>query len=290
MFPFNLPGPQFLVFYLAFALVVLVASAILMRRGGIELDSYGDLTSDPYLIAYLRGGPTEMVKVAVFNLIDRDILEYDGAYLSKGTGFDPNGMRRPFDRVLVSVCAQPIVPRELLADRRLDAECDKYKADLQSRGLLPDGDARRGHWKILAIVVGLLAGVAIVKIVVALGAGRTNVGALIVFALGASLFAVRVCLPRRTPAGHATLSGLHNLLKRLRDNASRLRAGGRTNEALLLAAVAGVDALPAAEFAGAHQLFPVHRSTGGSGDSSGSSCSSGSSGCGGGGGCGGCGG
>ena len=76
---------------------------------------------------------------------------------------------------------------------------------------------------------------------------------------------------------------------------TKLRTGGATNEALMLAAVLGIHALPAEAFPFVHQVYPKpmsSSSSGGDGGSWGSSCSSsGGSSCGGGGGgCGGCGG
>ena len=288
MFPFNLAGPQFLVFYLFFALIVLIICWIATRMvGGSASRSYAELTSDPYQIAYLRSGPDEMIKIAVFNLVDRGFLEYDDGRVKAVARHDASALRRPIDRTLVSKCATVRKPADLLDNAAIKLECDKYKADLERRGLLPDREARRGHVKALLVAVSLLAGVALVKIVMALASGRTNVFFLVIFAIAASLFAVMACVPRVSPTGRAAMSGLGTLLRRLRGNADRLRAGGSSNEALLLAAVAGLAALPAAEFASARQMFPLEKPFDG-GNSSGSSSDSG--GCGGGGGCGGCGG
>ena len=57
MNPFDLPGPEFLFFYLVFGIVILVA-VVLIRRGGETAGNTPRLT-DPYMIAYLRAGEDE---------------------------------------------------------------------------------------------------------------------------------------------------------------------------------------------------------------------------------------
>jgi uncharacterized protein (TIGR04222 family) len=292
VYPFNLPGPQFLLFYLCFGAIILAACWYMTRRPGANPpQSLADLTSDPYLIAYLRGGEKEAIRVAVFNLVDRGFLEYDGTFLRQAEHIDASALRRPFDRVVITQVGKRAEPAALLVSTAIRAEGDKYKADLVRRNLLPDADVHGGHLRLLATAVGVLAGVAIVKVVIALAAGHTNVAILIILAVVLSLVSIWTCVPRTTPTGSAAMRGLQTLLDRLAANASRLRAGGSTNEALLLAAVAGFAALPSDVFASARRMFPARAQTSSGGDSSsGSSCSSGSSGCGGGGGCGGCGG
>src|SRR5262249_61449642 len=73
MNPFDLRGPEFLLFYLCFSLVVIIAIDFLRRRAESGASPKIDL-GDPYLIAYLRGGESEAFRVAVISLVDRGIL------------------------------------------------------------------------------------------------------------------------------------------------------------------------------------------------------------------------
>ena len=76
MNPFDLPGPQFLVFYNALIVVatfvayLLQKTILLERRASVRVSE----VADPYAIAYLRGGVWEAWKVAVFSLMDRGLL------------------------------------------------------------------------------------------------------------------------------------------------------------------------------------------------------------------------
>src|SRR5262245_20730923 len=73
MNPFDLRGPEFLAFYFFFSLVVIIAIAIL-RRIAESGDAPQIVLGDPYLIAYLRGGENEAMRVAVISLFDRGLL------------------------------------------------------------------------------------------------------------------------------------------------------------------------------------------------------------------------
>lgn len=303
MFPFTLDGPDFLGFYAALAAVTILAHWLWHRVDGSgDASSLDALTADPYRIACLRGGPDEALRLAVVNLVDRDLLtEAKGNGLRATLKAHPEQQRRRLDRVILERCqAAPMLPDEILADRQLRKSAEELDAELQQRGLLRS-DAqlaallRSRKWLLLG-----LAGLALARMAQALLAGRSNI--LFLALLTALVCVVILKLPasRLTGNGQRTLDRLRTLLKRLRSRADQLRPGGATNEAMLVAAVFGLHALPAAAFVFAHQTFPPPRNdsggSGGSSDSGGSSCSSsggssdGGSSCGGGGGCGGCGG
>jgi uncharacterized membrane protein YgcG len=142
--------------------------------------------------------------------------------------------------------------------------------------------------RLLLIAAGLLAGVSVVKIVVAVSRGRTNVELLVLLTAVACFAAYRICRARHTAAGIEVLKSLRGLTGRLSKRSDTVKPGGATNEALLLASVHGLEVLRNGPFPAIDRLFPKPRSSGSdsSGGDSGSSCGSS---CGGGGGCGGCG-
>src|SRR5580700_9216963 len=78
MWPFHLPGPQFLVFYATFGGLVILAEFLLRHMAENE-DTPKVNLSDPYLIAFLRGGKNETLRVATMSLIDRKLLSPLGA-------------------------------------------------------------------------------------------------------------------------------------------------------------------------------------------------------------------
>jgi len=73
MFPFTLTGSEFLIFY-ALLCAAVIAGLVVWRRSKEAGEDARVNLSDPYLIACLRGGSQEAVRVAVVSLVDRGLL------------------------------------------------------------------------------------------------------------------------------------------------------------------------------------------------------------------------
>ena len=300
MNPFDLRGPEFLLFFLGLSAFAIVA--LLVTRKFAESSAAPKLDlSDPYLIAYLRGAEPETLRVAAVSLIDRGLLVANGTQLKTAENASADAVRRPVEKELLRKFKRGDEASAIFDDSRLQATCKPYEQTLKNAGLLPNERIVGARWTRLLIVCGVLGGVAIVKILIALERGRTNVWFLIILAVLSIFLAVKLSFPRLTESGKAMIADLQNLYSGLKDRALFLRTGGATIEPVMLAAVFGVTALAAPDFAFTHVLFPRAKaedswstwnsSTSGCGASSCSSSSCGSS-CGGGcgGGCGGCGG
>jgi len=73
-----LPGPQFLVFYVLFAVIVL--GLLYLGRRAYEAGALPTIeVKDPYLFACLNGGPREVIRVATIGLVDRGLLQLTGS-------------------------------------------------------------------------------------------------------------------------------------------------------------------------------------------------------------------
>lgn len=297
MNPFDLPGPPFLLFYIILAAIVIAGGFFLRRKfeGGpaprIDL-------SDPLLIAFLRGGHPEVLRVATISLIDRGLLTCVGTRLTTSPNARPESVRRPIERDLLQKFASGGEATNIFTDVNLKAKSYEYEAVLKNHRLLPDGYIVQGRMVIFLCALAVVGGVGLVKLMIALERGRTNVLFLIIFMIVAVVFLVKLSFPRLTSKGEAILEDLKRLYRGLKGRASLLQPGGATIEPLVLAAVFGVSALSGPGFAYASTIFPVReRSSLTSSDTTSyvSSCGSSSCGssCGGGGscggGCGGCG-
>ena len=289
--PFDLPGPEFLAFYVVFAVIVLIM-LYLVRRAGELTDTPRVRFEDPYLIAYLRGGKNEALRVATVSLIDRGLLKWEGgAALTATAGAIPS---RPIEQLLVAYFAVVRVAPSIFRDGGLAAGTGDYRETLIRLGLVPSEAEVSARRRRLWVTLALLIGVAGTKLAVAISRGRSNIGFLIILAIVACIAAVKIHNPLRTPAGDQLLADLRTLFARLKSRAHTLRPGGETSEVALLSAVFGVGALSPMLFPYAKQLFPRADSSSNPslyGSSCGSSCGGGGGGDGGGGGgCGGCGG
>lgn len=287
--PFDLRGPEFLVFYgcLGAAVTVLV---FLIRRAGERGDPPHPL-SDYLDIAFLRGGAGEAIRVAILTLVDRGMLTLSGDDAVEAGRQDGVGrVTKPTERAILARAAVATKAQELIGDANLTgtvtADCEPT---LVRRGLLPSPDQKAVRTRLWLAAGAALAAVAAIKIAIAISRGRSNVGFLVLLGFAFLIATFVATHPRRTPAGNALVGDLRTLFGGLKDRASSLRPQSGGTDLALLAAVFGVGAaLPV--YPEAKKLFPQSGASdgGGSSDSSGSS-SCGSSCGGGGGGCGGCG-
>ncbi len=287
MNPFDLRGPEFLLFYLLFGAVVLTVLNVTRRER--EDDSASATISDPYLIAYLRGGERAVVEAAAVALIDRGLLEAVDDEIRAKAVVAPNRLEE-IERKILQLCATKMRTTTLFTDPVIAGACTVYRARLEQLGLLPDATLKSRRASDFGIAVLVLSAVAGTKILVALSRGRPF-GFLVALTFVFCFAAYRISSHRRTRKGDRLLSDLGTLFAGLRSRASLLTLGTGGNEAVLLTAAFGAFLLPKESFPFAHRWGP--KPNDGSGCGSGSSCSSSSS-CGsscggGGGGCGGCG-
>jgi uncharacterized protein (TIGR04222 family) len=287
MNPFNLRAPEFLIFYILFGLGVLFWLRWQRRWREPTAPSPLPSISDPYSIAFLRGGRKAMLEVATLSLIDRGLLNAsDGTLLTKDRHAAQLAGNK-VDRAILEYFATPARATTIYTQSCFTGVTSKMDEKLAAEHLLPDSDLKGARLRDFGIAVLALASVAMIKVLIAIER-RRNFGFLILIAIGFMVAAYQVACPRRTRQGDTAVADLRTLMASLLGRAGSLIADQGSQEVLMLAAVFGVAAVPVASFPYLPQLFP-----GSGGNSSSSSCGSGSS-CGsscggGGGGCGGCG-
>ena len=312
MNPFDLHGPEFLVFYFFFSVAV-ISCVILLRRRDENDESGKPPLDDPYLVAYLRGGEGEAVRVAALSLFDRGFLTLKSSGSSSPFSGGENRLeltdsravetvKRPLEKRILEAFKTPMPISTTLELIESSAPCLNYARNLEQLGLLPGEDTREKRRTRKQVAIGLLLGVAFLKIFLALSRGRTNIFFLIVLAIMAAYVTSRISNPFRTAAGEKFLEDVKSLFASIRLRADSLRPGGATSDLVWLASAYGLTAVPGFVFPHVSAFFPRkplrNENSPGSGDSGGffSSCGStscGGGGCGGGGcvggGCGGCG-
>jgi uncharacterized protein (TIGR04222 family) len=294
--PLELTGPNFLIFYLFLGIAVIVGLYLIRRfieSGPVPRIDY----SDPYLLAYLRGGELEAMRVAAVSLIDRGLLKLSDRRLEIVNDKAIDLVRRPVEAAVLRRAQATSDIRRFFDSRTIRATTVEYKETLQRLHLLPDKQISRVRVLLLSVVLAILVGFALASAIAAAMRGRYNILFLILLTAIFCGIAIRHYNPFRTALGDALLADIQTLFQSLKSRAPMIRSGGATGEAALLMAVFGINALPSATFPAARQLEDKRRSTttscggGGCGGgftcSGGSSCGGGGSGCGGGGGCGG---
>lgn len=294
MNPFDLRGPAFLALYalvsaggLLYMWFVARGMAVSPPRSASS-DAHKHLR-DPYLMAYLYGGYRHTLTTVIFSLHQRGIVfGLNDAQLRASTKREVrDAVHNTLEREVLRVLQEPRRLHQVRDDKQLKRVVEAYVAPLRKSGLIADDDEYRRRFPTFLLVGGVLLALAVLKVVVAVQRGHSNVGFLIALSVIALIAAWSIFYARRTHAGDRALRNQQTLLARLKDRIWRFIADGATSEAVLVAATFGLAALPTAAFPFARQLrksIDAPSNSGGCGSSSG--CGGG--GCGGG--CGGCGG
>ncbi len=290
--PFDLRGPEFLVFFALLGLSVNLLLRFLIRRtekGDAPL--HWDYT-DPYKIAYLRGGASEALRVAVFSLIDRGLLKASGDRIA-AEARDGNPLQRQIEKAVLNVFSKPREVQEVFTDPAALGAAEGYRRALAGEGLLADSALYMQRMTPAVAALCLILGVSATKIIIAFMRGRFNIGFLVMLTIAFAIWAAATWLRQRTGAGDEIILQLTHRFRSLKLRAASLRPGGMTNDAAFLAAVFGPAALSEDYFPFVKVLFPKTSSsqdgtyTGGCGSSGCGGGGCGGGGCGGG--CGGCG-
>jgi uncharacterized protein (TIGR04222 family) len=281
MNPFDLRGPEFLLFYFCFSLTVIIAM-VAFRRLAESGDAPRIDLSDPYLIAYLRGGREEAWRVSVISLVDRGMLVMDGRLVRRADNVVYDMVGRPIERAVLEKFRVPGKAVAVLESRNLTQVFQFYQDSLERLGLLPD--AAVFNARLMRFLPGLAALVVVGVIKIQIGRSLERpVGFLFMMMIVAIVIAAVTSFPRLTARGKAILEDVTNLYSGLRTQVNSFRPGSASAELTMFAAVFGVAALAESPLGYTQTLFPQTTSSWDSSDGGG--------GCGGGcGGCGGCGG
>lgn len=145
MNPFDLPDSQFLVFYGVLAAITIFVAAMVTRHAENGAPPRVNL-SDPYGIAYLRGGKHEALRIATVSLIDRGLLTVQGEMLVTAHDATPELVQRTIEKALLEKFTTPDKATTVFTDHGLELAGADYEPSLTRLGLLPspaDKDARR---------------------------------------------------------------------------------------------------------------------------------------------------
>ncbi len=285
--PFQLSGGAFLFFYSALALAVSLGLRFWFRHSESGGESVVPKLTDPYLIAYLRGGEKEALRIATVSLIDRGLLVAgdDTVVIDKWDGVELAA--RPIEKAILTFYRNAGKAVDVFTDAAALRACEEYRRVLLRYQLIPDMQIYARRLLPALAALAFLWGVAGYKIFLALSQNRSNVMLLFFFMVAAAFGMVTAFYHRRTGRGEQTLADLKQLFYRLKNRARTVTTGGKTNEAALLAAIFGLGALSSSDFEHIKKLYPKRDDSSGG---CGSSCGGGGGGGGCGGGCGGCGG
>jgi uncharacterized protein (TIGR04222 family) len=285
MNPFELPGPQFILFFIVVG-TLLMGGLIWVRRAAEPDPAVTVRLPDPYAIAALRGGPAEVLRLATTGLIDRGLLEVEGDRLKAAQNGQAQMIRNPLERSILDHFRLGDSAKSMFSGG-LRREAAFYERALQELGLVWDRDARMQQILTCLGAVGVMWIISVTKMEMARQRGYPY-GYLLMLTFLFSACALALSFVRRTRRGEHFLRDMKVLFEPLRQRASTFVTNSNTNELLLMGAVFGITALPTLTYPYVKTLFgQANQSSCGTVSSCGSSDGGGGGGCGGG--CGGCG-
>src|SRR5580704_4926629 len=210
--PFNLRGPEFLLFYFIFAACVLLTLSLSrkLKRGPDKPDPSLD---DPFLIAFLRGGEFEAVRVATLSLMDRGLLSIKSSGSSTPLSSDSENrlevsdplatetVKRPIERQILETFKTPQRISTALKSLENCSACQGYANNLEQLGLVHAEESRDAFQHLRWIAIAALLSVALLKIFIALSRGHSNILFLILLTFLACFLVTRIGNPFRTMRG-----------------------------------------------------------------------------------------
>jgi uncharacterized protein (TIGR04222 family) len=235
--PFNLPGTVFLIFYIIFGIGVNLLLKYLFLKVEACFPAASRDCTDPYELAALRGGIGEMMKIVLFSLIDRTLLKASGTTVAA----EPQAKQmvdQPVEWAVISYFQTPRTVQELFSDSYTMNAGKKFCRKLDDEGLRSDISVYL--WRMIPALAALTVLIWLsIDHMTQDKAGWPSC-AVIVFAV----WIIVTWFGSLTGAGKEVLQRARLRFNNLKKNAEKLRPGGETNDAMILAALFGMDALP----------------------------------------------
>src|SRR5262245_12537943 len=212
MNPFDLNGPQFLLFYGALGLVSYVFLRVYVTLRERQHPIPNLKMSDPFLIAFLRGSKNETIRIASMSLIDRGLLEIiSGSWFSTPTlaTAQPSNINLGKSRIERALLRLFIARQEAGAaftNEDCKRACDSYRNELGEYRLVRTAEIVVERLVPVGVIAVLLLGVSGIKIAVALDRGRFNIEFLIALTVVIMYLLGRLVWRHRTGLGDLVLS------------------------------------------------------------------------------------
>jgi len=191
----DLHSGAFLLSYALFAGLTLSISYLVLKSSDrTSVSSLPLIPSDPdpIEIAYLAGGEHNVIRVVLYDMIQRGLVEVDADSRLRPTqaSAHPDKLTNLEEHILGAVQFNPgtrdIYENALLRSAVRNA-CDPFRAWLEAQQLLPPRTSAQLEKRILQIGLSALVGVALLKVLLACLQGRKNVGFLVLLMVVASV-------------------------------------------------------------------------------------------------------
>jgi len=298
-------GPDFLAVYVGVSVMVLVAAGLAVRwlvpPSSAEPPTIEGAPS-PYVVAFLRGGPPDVTRLAVADLMQRGLVTITDEPRALGllkskvlravSGGESAADLHPVAATLLETIGhkprQPAVIFRSDFQTALREDMQHLETSLREEGLLTSEETLTVSQTARVVGSLLLIGLAGYKVAAAIRSDHWNLGFLVLLtAISVIVLMIVTARRRLTSAGRVQLKRWETAFADARTAVKSTTIGTAPEPAFLLGcALFGVAAMQGTAFASLHDAYHKAAASSGSGCGAGFSSSCGT-GCGGGGGCGG---
>ncbi len=251
---FDWNGPDFLIFYASLGGLCCVLISFWRRFAEYSPIPKIDL-KDPYLIAYLSGGPSLCLQAVVMSLVDRGLMESrsNTVVTKKNQALD---LALPeIERALLNYFSTVRSTKELETNDGLRRNAEAYGKKLRALRLLPDEKITRNRNRMLNALMGIFLIIGFIKLGIAMGRGRHNVFFLIIIGFIFSFGMVKLFDPRLTVLGKKVLSDFKDMFYTLYLKRKYLKTLGTSMDLAWLVALYGMDSVPLGVYPFAGHIF-----------------------------------
>src|SRR5205814_6731218 len=141
--------------------------------------------------------------------VDRGLLDIASGIPWTRKDVKSSAGQNRMEKAILERCKSSCALNVLTADKSLlDLARQEYEDKLKAQGLVPDAAQLQFRFVSMVVAVVALAGVAGLKVWIALERGRGNVAFLIILAIVAVIIAIKIGNPYRTILGSAYLKNV----------------------------------------------------------------------------------
>lgn len=214
----NLYGPAFLGLYV----VVIIIAFIFVNQSFYFIDKTKKnespripSTPDPYCIAYIRSGPREIIKLILFNLLERGYfqLSFSKNSLKRRNNHPPLENLSEVEKEVFDWIKNPIALEDVIDSNALQAQviagCQKTEFWLSNQDLLTTPELQNNFNRFKKVTYTIIFALGSYKLILALYKGYNNVVFLVIFSI-LGVFAIESLsnLPRLSLRGKKFIEDL----------------------------------------------------------------------------------
>jgi uncharacterized protein (TIGR04222 family) len=284
----DLRGPELLALYFVVSAATITACGLWARRPGpaprTPPPQPPGAGTDPYEIAWLRGGANAVLTTALLSLRQRGTITLGEPSTEQTLGsgsHDAERVPKKLDHgeadALVHVPGRPKPDRfvewavysaidgatplgTILKDRSIwdtvERVCEPYHRKFLHLGLITSPTEQQRAWTAMATGLAVILGLGALGLVATILTGHYNVGSLILLGLLASTLVVWLCAPPRLSArGRRYLASLRNTYDvSWKQSGNAATTAGLGDSLPLYVAMFGTDVLAGTEFDAMHRV------------------------------------